>query len=224
MLKSAGAFLSITLSLAAAMGQLSPIPTTRYDHAISAKADHGEIFIAAREMLVDVIHTNPNWRSGKGALVILFDSSSGYFHWSLAPVPKNEQTANMTRGYGTLARAYVAADRFVQFGFGYPDLVIKESTAKANNLDDAEAKALSEATRRLPVRLGYKSDDRVIINLVKLLPQGFAAPPGQPNLGPLKLLDVSHKGNTWEVILQGQWQHKITLNDKYQVTSTTRIN
>jgi hypothetical protein len=122
----------------------------------------------------------------------------------------------------------VAADRLVYFLFGSPDLVVQESRAKANNLDAAEAKALAEAGRQGLAVLAYKRSDRVFIDLKKLLPHGvnqnFFAPPAQPINGPLKLLDVTHKGDTWELILQGQWQEKITLDDKYQVISTARIN
>ncbi len=208
------------------MAQFSPIATTRYNHAISAKTDLGDVSIAVRQMLVDV--SLPKWHSGKGSLSIFLDSSSGYFQWWLAPVAKTQQSARLVSGQGAHWRMYIAADRLLYFGFGHPNLIIKESREKARNLDDAEERALSDARRRGLAVLAYKSPDRVLINLWKILPhnrsENFFAPPGDPRLGPLRLVDVVHKGNTWEVILQGQWQQKIVLNDKYEVTGTARIN
>lgn len=227
MLKCTTTFLFSALSVATAMGQFRPIATTRIERAISAKTDQGEIFVTARKLLLDV--ALPKWPSGKGLLFVLFDSSSGYFLWSLGRVPKTQQTAGTLDGSWTRSRFYIAADRLVYFFFGQSDLLIMESRAKANNLNDAEGRALSEAARRDPVTLGsYKSPDRVWINIGKLLPRdgwrNFCAPPDQPICGPMKLVDVIHKGNTWEVIVEGQWQQKFTLDDKYQVTATARIN
>ena len=223
MQKTVGIFLSVTWFVTVLMGQLSPNATTKHDHALAAQADQGDLFVTAREMLVDI--SDPRWHSGKGALAILFDSSSGYYQWRLAPVAKNTQSADLTDGYGTLSRIHVSADRLVYFAFGYPNLAVKESRTKASNLDDAEAKALQEAKTRLPAVLAHKMDDWVLTNLGKVLPYLFFVPMGSSAIsGPIKIIEIAHKANTWELVLQGQWQEKIVLDDKYQVTATTRIN
>jgi hypothetical protein len=215
--------LLLIVSLTAAMAQINPAVTSKHDSTVTAKTDLGDRIVATREMLVDVTH--PKWQSGKGALLVLFDSASGYYQWRIAPRPKTQQLPEMANiGKGDLDKFYVAPDRLVYFVLGYPYLYARESRQKANNLDEAEAKALSDAKGRLDSLLAFKQDDQVATNLVKLLPSQFATPPGQPNRGPLKLVDVVHKGSTWEITVQGQWQEKITLDDKYQVTATSRIN
>lgn len=200
---------------------MTPISTTRYDHAVSAKTDLGDIVIATREMLVDVTYTDG--RPRKGALLIFFNSSSGRYLWQFGLVPQRKKTSTMTRHYGTTVLVHAAGDRLVLFGFT-GSLVIHESLGKANGIEDAEAKALAEATSRLPAKLTGRTDDRVIINLGKLLPLRFFAAERSPIVGPMKILDISHNNGGWELILQGQWKEKITLDNKYQFTGHTRIN
>jgi hypothetical protein len=223
MLKPLCILLSSSLSVALAANKLTPIAGTRYDHAVSAKTDLGDIVIAARETLVDVTYTDG--RPRKGALMVLFDPASGRYLWEFGPVPLTDKTASHMSGYGTTAHVYVAGDRLVHFAFGHPYLMVHESPAKGNGIDDAEAKALAEATGRLPSKLTGKTDDRVIINLGMLLPREFfLACPLCSGPGPVKITAISHKGNTWEITLQGPWQEKITLNQKYAVTAIARID
>ena len=211
----------LPIALAAASNQLAPIASTRHDHGLTAKTDLGDVAIIAREMLTDVSYTDG--RPRRGALLILFDPSSGRYIWEFGPVPVTDKTANHTSGYGTIALAHVANDRLVHFAFGYPNLVAHESLTKANGIDDAELKALAEATGRLPAKLTGQADDRVMTNLGKLLPHGFFTPGSSQIPGPVRIVDITHHGNTWELILQGQWQEKITLDDQYRVTATSRL-
>jgi len=157
--------------------------------------------------------------------MILLDPSSGRYVWDFGPVPLNETTSNHMTGYGTISMIYVSGDRLVDFSFGLPYLVAHETFGKASSVDDAEAKAIAEATGRLPAKLMHKTDDRVMINLVKFLPhEFFQACAICSGPAPTKIIDITHKGNTWELTLQGQWREKVTLNDKYEVTGTTRLN
>jgi len=214
---------SLTLpSAAMAQNKLTPIQGTMYDHGLVAKSDGGDSAITAREMLVDVVY---NGRPRKGALVIYYDSASGRYMWEFAPVPVTESAFTMTGGYGRTGFVYKASDRLIIFGWGHPTLMIQESFTKANGIDDAESRALSEATARLPAKMVHATDDRIVINIAKLLPSDFPlACVMCSGPAPMEVLDVTHKGNTWEITLQGQWKEKITLDEKYQITGTTRIN
>jgi hypothetical protein len=51
---------------------------------------------------------------------------------------------------GKHAFVYSAPEKLLLFSFGYPNLVVHESSRKANGIDDAESQALREATTRLP--------------------------------------------------------------------------
>jgi len=205
-----------------AQNKLTPIQGTMYDHGLVAKSDGGDSAITAREMLVDVVY---NGRPRKGALVIYYDSASGRYMWEFAPVPLTDTSSTMTRGYGTTGFVYTSADRLIIFSWYFSTLAIHESFTKANGIDDAESKALSEATARLPAKMVHATDDRIVINTAKLLPSDFPLACVMCS-GPalMKVLDITHKGNTWEMTLQGQWKEKITLDEKYQVTGTSRVN
>jgi hypothetical protein len=214
---------AMILSLTAADNKLTPIQGTKYDHGLLAKSETGDSAITAREMLVDVAYTDG--RPRKGAVAIFYDADSGFYMWEFGPVPMTEQTSTMTRGYGSTGFVYKAGDRLIVFGWYWNTLVIHESSTRAHGLDDAEAKALDEATGSLPKKLVHKTDDRVVIDTAKLFPRDFPlACPLCSGPAQMKVLDVTHKGNTWEVTLQGQWKQQITLDNKYQVTGTSRVD
>jgi hypothetical protein len=220
MLKCATMLVLITSTMS---GQIIPIVSSKYDHGVTAKTDAGTGALGAREMLVNV--TYPNGRNVKGSFIVLFDQPTGRYLWEFGQVMTNEQTSRMSVGTGTRSLTYVAADRIVKFGYAYPYLFAHESLGRANGIDDAEVKATNELVARLPAIQAYKTDDRVIMSLRKLLPKEFFfRTPFSVMAGPFKVVDFSRKGSTWEVILQGSWQEKITLNDKYQITGTVRIN
>lgn len=226
MFNSVTAFLSMPLLLLAAKDQLIPIPGTRYDHGLPAATELGEVVISAREMLVDITYNDG--RPRKGAIAILFDPATGHYLWEFGLVIKDEKTSTMTRNYGTNARVHIAGGALVHFAYRPPFLAAHESSGKAGSLDDAEAKSLAEATAQLPAKIVGRKDDRVVVNLGQVMPQEFfMAGPGpdpSPIRGPGRIVSVSHKGNTWEFVLQGRWQQKITLDNKYRVTSAVRVN
>ena len=39
--------------------------------------------------------------------------------------------------------------------------------------------------------------------------------------GPMKIAEITHKGDKWEVTLQGAWQEKITLNEKPEQSASS---
>jgi hypothetical protein len=214
---------ALVLPAIAAGNNLTPIQGTKHDHDLVVKSDTGDSTITAREMLVDVTYTDG--RPRKGALVVHFDSSSGRYLWEFGLVSMTDTASTVTTFYGTTAYIYKASDRLIIFGWYRTPLVIHESTTKANNIDEAEAKSLSEAIIRLPAKLLHSTDDRVVIDTAKLLPHEFIMA-CELCSGPakMKLLDVAHKGNTWEITIQGQWKEKITLDEKYAVTATARVD
>ena len=223
MRKTASVFLSITLGIASAANKLTPISTSKYEHAIAAKTDQGDTFLVAREMLVDITYTDG--RPRKGALLVLFDSSSGNYMWEFGLVGQNENASTMTIGYGTSGLVHAASGRLTHFAFRPPFLMVHESATKANGIEDAEAKAFVEATDRLPAKLARKMDDRVIINLMKVLAREFFLACAQcVGPGPTRIVNITRNGSTWELVLQGQWQERIILNQKYEITGHNRIN
>ena len=222
MLKPIEILFVMALPLAAQPNQLSPIASTRYEHALPAKSDLGDISISAREMLLDTAYGG---KPRKGALLILFDPSSGRYLWEFGPVGQNEKASTHTVDYGTIALAHVASDRLVIFAFARPFLLVHESLGKASGIDDAETRVLAELSGQLPAKFTGRHDDRVLINLGKLVGHEFLMACAMcQGPGPSKILDIIHKGNTWEITLKGQWQEKIILDNKYQVTGALRLN
>jgi len=211
------------LPLSAGPGQINPIASTIQNHAVAAKTAGGDSLLTAREMLVDV--TWPNGRTGRAAFLILFDPPSGLYLWEFGAVPLTDQMTTMTPGIGR-ASLYLAADRLIKFGFAYHwGLIVHESLNKANSIDDAQTKASSEVLGRLPAIQALNPNDRVIISVRKQLPEEFfRRTPRSVKAGPFELVHVSQKDGNWEVIVEGSWQEKITLNSKYQIVGMARIN
>ena len=147
-----GALLATALYLGAAEHRLTPIANSRFSRGVAAKSDHGDVSIALREMHVDISYSDGKAR--KGALMVLFDPSSGRYLWEFGQVPMNQQRTTISSGYGSVGIAYLASDRIVNFGFRPPFLVAHESYGRASGIDDAETKALAEATGLLPAKLG----------------------------------------------------------------------
>ena len=122
-------------------------PVTRNDRTLPAVAGYGQIYVTARDMTADVDF--PSGRSGKGRLFIIFDSSSGFFletfHWEPNAYPQ----LFLIDHVGSLYRIGVAPDRLLAVNFAY-GVGISESSEKAQNLDDAEAKSLKWIGDHLP--------------------------------------------------------------------------
>lgn len=201
---------------------LSPDARSRHERGATAKSDHGDISIALREMYVDI--TDREGKPRKGALLIIFDQWSGRYVYEFGPVRMDEQKLTISSGYGTTGVAYVAPDRIIVFAFGPPSLIVHESFAKASRMDEAELGALSDATGRLEAKLKGRTDDRVLVDLSKL-PRGFFLSCNAcSGPGPQRVVSIERKGATWEIVLQGQWPEKVTLDEKYQLKSNVRLN
>ena len=156
--------------------------------------------------------------------MILYHAESGYFYWSFAPVPKTQLTPRMTSAFERVARAHVATGKLVLISIAYTDLIVSESIGKANSIDDAENKAFQEAPSRVAAFEANPRTGLLIISIWKVLPRDFFIAPGHAQAGPVNMLDLTHKGNTWEVTIEGQWKEKITLNEKYELTGHARVN
>jgi hypothetical protein len=177
------------------------------------------ISLAAREMLLDV--SFPSGGAGRGDILILFDSSSGYYAWKFARLLASERTAMLAEDFRSHSKAYVASDRLVVFTAYAPMIFVRESAQRAPDLEAAEASALREATNILAdIEAGRPRDLK--ISLSKLGPE-FFAPALSAGPGLITLAGVSREDGKWELTVEGQWREKVTLNDRYEVTGMARM-
>lgn len=216
-------FLMSNTGIAAATGELTTVPFSRSEYALRATTSKEEVLLEASDLLVDFKY--PNGKEGRGDLLVLFDKSSGHFVWHYG-----SPYMDMTRPKRRLAElfahdsiAYVESDRIVIWkvmeGGG---LRIDESSRRAENLYDAEAKALREVTGQLEnIERGRGAKEYK--ELFLQLTHDFLSPKNSATWGPLKLLGVSRQDGRWQVIIEGQWKVKAILNDKYELIDTERI-
>jgi len=198
------------------------IPVARYDNTIPAATSLGEIQLAAREVQLDVVM--PNQKTSKGALLVLFDPSSGYFARQFAWVPGYPYPGGvpMMSNFRSYSKAYLAAERLVTFTNTDAVIYIREWRQKAASLDDAESKALQDSTGDLPNYLKAALNGPAF-SVDHVLGQNFATEPGNARRGPVRLVEVSRRDGNWEVTLQGRSKAKVILNDKYEVTGNEQI-
>ena len=98
-------FAAVHLTVAA--GELQPVAITRYDRTIPASTRSSEIQVAAREVQVDVLIPDRKTSKG-GALLVIFDSSSGLFLGRFAWIPGYSSRLALIEGF--LASSKVALD------------------------------------------------------------------------------------------------------------------
>jgi hypothetical protein len=206
--------------------QLRPISSRNTLNAIHAfgKAGAG-VEIQASSVIVDA--RMPSGRRDRGELVVLFDTASGFFQWlfatSVADNPaESAYQAGFARGQMT---AYVDQDGLSVFGTSTapPHLAVRQSRTRAQNVNDAEAQSLQDASGRLA---DYERGDHADWSMISLLPLGmeFVTPSQRPVRTPIKILQVVKQDGNWEVIIQSQWKEKIILNDKFELIGMTRMD
>jgi len=207
----------------AATGELKPVPFTRGDYTLQATTDKGDTLLEARDILVEVRY--PSGKEARGDLLVFFDKSRGHFLWHYTSLYRGmmKPERRLAEWFTHDSIAYVEDDRIVIWRMlGVTRLSIDESSKRAASLDDAEAKALREATAQLEKiekGSGWIDYKEVSLNLTT----DFAVPKNSPIAGPVKLFSVSKQDGKWEVMIQGQWTVKAILNHKYELMDVQRI-
>lgn len=215
---------ALNISLGATMAQTSelrPVAAGRADQTISAYTPVGRMVLPAREVLVEGKY--PDGKPLLGNLLIFFDPSTGRFLWDCstyhAPLeyrgvpgrlPEHRPLmTDMTRRNGLVV--YADSTRLTAFGALPHDISTRESRQKAESLNEAENKALRDASDQLSAAehngaYGWKS-----ISLQEHLSRGFFAPKGSAAPGGFVFSDVARDDDRWEIMLQGQWRVKVVL-------------
>jgi hypothetical protein len=103
---------------------------------------------------------------------------------------------------------------------------ITESFEHADSLSDATVRALQSATLMLGEierGTGGAYEKRFKEISLSALGPDFLSPKLSAAFGPIKLVGVSKLPSGWEILVEGQWKAKLTLNDKYELTSWVRL-
>jgi hypothetical protein len=209
-----------TLHATQAVAELRPNGATRDDSAITAATDSGEVQLLARELQAQIAF--PNGKTARGALLVLFDPASGYTLKQFTWLPGDQGRIPLRDNFESYSKAYLAPDRLLVFTQSSGLIYVRESKMKATSIDDAEAKALRDSTGDLD---GYvaKVTAGPKISLHQHLGQEFATEPGNSMPGPVKLLGVSRRDGKWVITVSGRWKAEVTLDEKYEVVATRRL-
>lgn len=234
---------SVCVSALLAAGQLTP-KGSMADHTLralrqgAAKRATVETQLLIREVPLDI--KMPNGRDQTASLQVLFDPESKFFQWRLVPggFPPGERPsqesvelpAEFTSGSQV---AYVSKDALVTFTLmpTPPTLYVKESRDHADSISDATAASFKAAAKGLDE---YQNQGPSYGRAIRLLPQltntFFCTPPctvgsaNIPVLGGAKITGVSMQNGEWEIVVKGQWEERIVLNDKFELVRMTRVN
>jgi hypothetical protein len=208
-----------TICSMAQQAELRPAPNGRWADSLTATSPVGQTLLAVREVSLEGQY--PDGRPVKSGLLILFDPVSHYFAWEQAL--GWERPSGFRKG---LLAASAAGDRMTVFRVlpGSEMIYVQESTEKAHTLDDAEAKAIEAARRRLGTPQSRQWYGWREVSLIKWLERNFFIPrySAAPSF-PIEILSVASRDGKWEVVLKAQWKERITMNDKYEVLTTTRV-
>ena len=101
-------------------------------------------------------------------------------------------------------------------------MYIRESKVKATSMGDAESKALRDSVGDLDDYVA-KMTGGPKFTWTQALGQEFETEPGNSFIGPVKLLGVSRKDGNWIITASGRWKPEATLNEKYEVVATRRL-
>jgi hypothetical protein len=188
-----------------------------------------------REILVDGNY--PSGKPSRGNLLVVFDPSTGHFLWVCdiywanpellrepGRLPPHELRLTKSMQFNTKA-LYVYEDHIVAFTMdgGPLGIYVRESAETAKDLDAAE----NEALRRVNRELAAFENDRMHgwrkVELSKHFGHDFLSPK-DPGLivGLPRLFDVAHNDN-WEIVLEGNWKARVTMNAKYEVVKVERV-
>jgi len=200
------------------------VVTNRFNELWHAKSASGQVKIDLRELQVEV--KGPYGKAVPERILILFEPKSGAFSWSV--FDEDSLATNKSRQMRALEneRAVFLKDHSLVIFMGgiSPNLYVRDIRGHAASMDDAEAKALTEAAafHKPPSR----EDEMQLWHTVQLpsLGRDFVSPPmsAQISLTP-KVIGVQWDGQHWEVTLQGQWTEAITLDSSYSLVAMHKV-
>jgi hypothetical protein len=203
-----------------ATGELKVEPLSRFNSTVTAFNRFGESIISARDMLAYRPSSNGTVR--RYSLFVIADTSTGHFQWMLVdPPPAAPEGLLRAFEWGVLA-AHTSSSGVVIFNLGRKRLDILDAPGEARDMEDAETKALRAAAQAPGSELGGMSPRWRTVPLPG--ENGFWAPLGHAEGGPLKILKVSQQDDGWDLLTEGQWKEMITLDGKYRLLKMQRVN
>lgn len=193
-------------SVLSAQPGVRPVAGSRKDRALTAMIDSRQTYLAAREMRVDLAF--PSGKTGKAILFELFEPSSGYylqtFGWAEKDYPAVSDSGS--EGEEPRWRVGVTPDRLVMITLACNAIGITESTEKAANIDDAEAKTLGWVSDHLAeIEARTNHPRQTLIGLGRWdFPQGFFKVQDDPRPCPvsLKFLSMVRRDNGWDLMFE----------------------
>jgi hypothetical protein len=200
--------------------EIRPIRTTQTDRAITASTNAGEVQLEARELQVEVLR--PGDKKSTGALLVVFDRSSGLFARRFAWIPHYPGGFSIMANFLSWSKVYLTADKIVFFTNFSGGVSIREFTGKATSMDEAETRALSDSIGDLTDYVG-KSTSGPGFSFDHHLGEDFSFEPGSSFRRPTRILGISQRDGKWEITVVGRGKAKVTLNEKYEVTTTERV-
>jgi hypothetical protein len=219
--------LASTLLFPAWAVDLTPVTNTIIERGMPAQTKLGSAVITARETVVDEMY--PGGQKDRGVLVVLFDNASGFYLWLYygLGVTTPLTPARMDPLASEEVIPFVADDRLVLFQKNPTGVWIQESFERAASPSDAMQRSLRSASEMLGEigkgLQGSREQSFKTVRFTAVLGEEFITAPARPILGPLKLISVSKVDSGWEIVAEGRWKAKFTLNDKYEVTGAVRI-
>jgi hypothetical protein len=174
-----------------------PIVASRDTRPFPAVDAAGRTYVTERELNVEL--EQPDGKKSIGRLGIILDPATGFFLHQLSlyhePVPWKDYLSST-------AHIGLGADRLVLVMFGN-GIGIVESTEKAENIDEAEAKALKwiEGHFDKPDTRSYRTES---IGVTRWdLPKGFFRSEYDSRLAlPVKIVDMQARDHGWDLVLQ----------------------
>jgi hypothetical protein len=192
----------------------------RWEESLSASSPWGTVVLQVRDISLE--GTYPDGRPLKSGLLLLFDRSSHCFFW--------EHSLGIERAAGFrdgLLAAYASKQHLTVFRVlpGMLTIYVWDAADKADSLDDADVKAIEMARSRVGTPQSRQWYGWHEVSLTRVLGRDFISPrdSAAPS-GPLRIVSISRPEDNWEVVLDGQWKEKVTLNDRYEVVKVARMN
>jgi hypothetical protein len=167
----------------------------------------------------------PSGNTGQADVTMLYEPQSRLFWWDYYQVPRLDQPSTDIAELLAKSRFFVTQDSIDRFAFSRPTLRIRQCSEHYSNLDEGQAKTLTEINNNAgEIEKGRWNWFREI-NLAKALGfdfmhlKGSASPFPEP-----KLREVTRRDGEWHLTFDGPNKDsaEVVLGDDYQVVSVNR--